>query len=144
MTTCLLLVDLGWKFMSRSHCQELVSTIKFGPDWLHNSKQLIRSQVSKPAPDWLNKSEQPIRSQVSKLAPDCLHKRKQLIRSQDSKLTQFLTMTTTHKFPPQGTDLMLLTDYASCTLHAPYNISGTGGDLFPLPPPLESEVLDVG
>ena len=39
---------------------------------------------------------------ISKLAPDWLHKSEQLIRSQVSNLTQLLTMTQTHKFPPQG------------------------------------------
>ena len=38
-----------------------------------------------------------------KLAPDWLHRSEQPIRSQASKLTQLLTMTTTHKFPLQGT-----------------------------------------
>ena len=37
----------------------------------------------------------------SKLAPNWLHKSEQPIRSQVSKLTQLLTLTTTHKFPPQ-------------------------------------------
>ena len=37
---------------------------------------------------------------TSKLAPDWLHKSEQPIRSLVSKLTQLLTMTTTHKFPP--------------------------------------------
>ena len=40
-------------------------------------------------------------SQQANLAPDWLHKSEQQIRSQVSKLTQFLTMTTTHKFPSQ-------------------------------------------
>ena len=58
--------------------------------------------TSKLAPDWLPKSEQPIKSQLS-------------------KLTQLLTMTTTHKFPPQRA-LRGATEYAgggaecTCTL----------------------------
>ena len=39
---------------------------------------------------------------TSKLASDWLHKREQPIRGQVSKLTQFLRMTTTHKFPLQA------------------------------------------
>ena len=35
---------------------------------------------------------------ISQLAPDWLHASEQPIRSQVSKLTQFLTLTTTHKF----------------------------------------------
>ena len=42
-----------------------------------------------------------------------LHKGEQPIRSQDSKLTQLLTMTQTHKVPPQVAlyGLLLVTDY---------------------------------
>ena len=36
----------GWKFMSWSHSQRVVSTSKLAPDWLHNCKQPIRSQDS--------------------------------------------------------------------------------------------------
>ena len=44
---------------------------------------------------------------TSKLAPDWLHKSEQPISSQISKLTQFLTMTTTHKFPLQVSEVMM-------------------------------------
>ena len=37
----------GWKFMSCSHCQRVVSTSQLSPDGLHESEQPIRSQVSK-------------------------------------------------------------------------------------------------
>ena len=42
---------------------------------------------------------------TSKMAPNWLHKSEQPFRSQVSKLTQLLTMTTTHKFPPQDSYL---------------------------------------
>ena len=47
----------GWKFMSCTSLSRVVSTSKLAPDWLHKSKQLIRSQVSKLASDWLHKIE---------------------------------------------------------------------------------------